>query len=250
MSTVNADHSVLLVGGTGRTGRRVLAQLLERGVPVRAIVRSAARLPEGVADHPLLTVVEADLLALSAEELQKHLEGCDTVISCLGHNTSLKGILGPPFDLVTRAVSNLTEAAEALRPAKPVRLILMSTVSVMRPAHADTIRGSAQRLFLWALRGVLPPARDNQSAADACADRIGTENRFVEWVVVRPDSLLEGDVTEYRLSEALVSSIFKADGTNMANVAHVMCELTTEVDAWRRWRAKMPVIVNAATTKA
>lgn len=250
MSTVSPEYSVLLLGGTGRTGGRVLAQLLEREVPVRVIVRSAARLPEGVAGDPLLTVVEADLLALSAGELQKHLEGCDTVISCLGHNTSWKGIFGPPFDLVTRAVSNITAAAEALRPAEPVRLILMSTVSVMRPAHEDTVRGAAQRLLLWVLRGVLPPARDNQTAADVCADRIGTENRFVEWVVVRPDSLLEGDVTEYRLSEALVSSIFRADGTNMANVAHLMCELTTETDAWRRWRLKMPVIVNAATTTA
>lgn len=36
------EHSVLLVGGTGRTGGRVLAQLLRRGGAVRAIVRAAA----------------------------------------------------------------------------------------------------------------------------------------------------------------------------------------------------------------
>ena len=42
-------RTVLLVGGTGRTGGRVLQQLLGRGVSVRAIVRSAERLPAGVA---------------------------------------------------------------------------------------------------------------------------------------------------------------------------------------------------------
>ncbi len=48
-------QTVLLLGGTGRTGGRVLRQLLGRGVRVRAVVRSAGRLPAGVADDPRLT---------------------------------------------------------------------------------------------------------------------------------------------------------------------------------------------------
>jgi len=36
---------VLLLGATGRTGGRVLTVLLERAIPLRAIVRSAKRLP-------------------------------------------------------------------------------------------------------------------------------------------------------------------------------------------------------------
>ncbi len=59
------ESTVLLLGGTGRTGGRVLQQLLGRGVCVRAVVRSAERLPAGVADDPRLTVVVADLLSLS-----------------------------------------------------------------------------------------------------------------------------------------------------------------------------------------
>ncbi len=46
---LGAEPTVLLLGGTGRTGGRVLGQLLDRGVPVRAVVRSAERLPAGVA---------------------------------------------------------------------------------------------------------------------------------------------------------------------------------------------------------
>ena len=44
------QQTVLLIGGTGRTGGRVLQQLLGRGVRVRAVVRSTERLPAGVAD--------------------------------------------------------------------------------------------------------------------------------------------------------------------------------------------------------
>ena len=246
---MSTQHRVLLVGGTGRTGSRVLAQLLERGVPVRAIVRSASRLPEGVTSNRLLTVVEADLLSMPSEELQRRLDGWDTVISCLGHNLSVKGLFGKPRDLVTRAVSNLAHTVETMHPAEAVRFILMNTVSVNQPAKADTRRGAGERFFLWVLRGVLPPARDNQYAADFFAEQVGASNPSVEWVAVRPDSLLDGDVTEYRLSDELVSSVFKADETNMANVAHFMCELTTNASAWQRWKAKMPVILNAGSAK-
>jgi len=127
-----AQQTVLLIGGTGRTGRRVLEQLLSRGINVRAVVRSAERLPAGAAEHPDLTVIEADLLSLDDEDLQRHLRGCDAVISCLGHVISLRGVFGPPRDLVTRSVERVYRAARELRPAQPVKLILMSSVSVNR----------------------------------------------------------------------------------------------------------------------
>jgi nucleoside-diphosphate-sugar epimerase len=132
---MTVGQTVLLVGGTGRTGRRVLEQLLSREVNVHAIVRSAGRLPAGVATNPRLTVVEADLL-----------------------------------------------------------------------------------------------------------------NPFVQWAAVRPDTLLDGDVSEYALHEGLVSSLSKPDSTNRANVAHAMCELATVQEVWDDWKGKLPVVVNAGTS--
>ncbi|MDP2183141.1 MAG: SDR family oxidoreductase [Actinomycetota bacterium] len=237
--------TVLLVGGTGRTGGRVLQQLLDRGVGVRAIVRSADRLPEGTAADPRLTVVEADLLALSDEALQSHISGCDAVISCLGHVVSLKGVFGPPRDLVTRAAARLCRAIEAVQPAEPVKFILMSSVSVNRPGGLDTRRGMFEKAFLWAIRTLVPPAKDNQHAADFLLRDIGTASPVVQWVAVRPDTLLEGDVSEYTLHEGLVDSLFKPGNTNMANVARFMCELASNPKTWDDWKGKLPVIVNA-----
>jgi len=239
------SHTVLLLGGTGRTGGRVLEQLLGRGVDVRAIVRSAGRLPAGVAANPALTVVEADLLSLSDEDLRGLVQGCDAVISCLGHVISVKGVFGPPRDLVTRAVSRVCDAIEALRPVEPVRLVLMSTVSVHRPGGVDARRGGLEKAQLGVLRALVPPAKDNQDAADFLCDEVGTADPFVEWVAVRPDTLLEGDVSDYTLHEGLVSSLAKPDSTNMANVAHFMCELVEDPALFDRWAGKLPVIVNA-----
>jgi nucleoside-diphosphate-sugar epimerase len=253
---MDAHPRVLILGATGRTGGRVLTQLLERGVPVRAIVRSADRLPAGSAGNPLLEVVEADLLALPLEVLGEHLAGCDTVISCLGHTISARGILGPPHDLVRQAVGLVREAAETGQrvqdatgqPAAPVRLILMSSVSVNQPGHADARRGRGERAYMKGMRAFVPPARDNQRAADLLAHDVGPANPHLQWVIVRPDTLTEGDVAEYRVHDALVSSLFKPDSTRMSEVAHFMCELATDDATWQRWRSRMPVIVDAEPT--
>ena len=243
---MSMQQTVLLVGGTGRTGRRVLQQLLGRGISVRVIVRSARSLPAAAAKDPNLAVVEASLLSLGDEELRRQVLGCDAVISCLGHVLSLKGIFGPPRDLITLATTRLCRGIGALQPVRPVKFILMSSVSVNQPGGLDTRRGMFERAIVWMLRGMVPPAMDNQLAADFLHDDIGTDDPFVQWAVLRPDTLLEGDVSEYALHEGLVSSLFAPDSTNMANVAHFMCELAANPKVWDEWKGRLPVIINAA----
>ena len=244
--TTPTDRRVLLLGGTGRTGRRVLAQLLGRGVGVRAVVRSRGAIPPGVVGNPGLEFVEASLLSLSDDELRRLVRGCDAVVSCLGHPITVRGILGPPRDLVTRATTRLCRAVEAERPPRPVRLVLLSSVSVHRPGRLDARRGSGERAFLWLVRALLPPARDNQRAADFLVRDVGPAHPHVEWVVVRPDTLLEGEVSRYDLNEGIVNGVFSPGRSTMANVAHFLCELSTDPGAWERWRGRMPVVVDAS----
>lgn len=244
---MSEHRTALVLGGTGRTGGRVLGQLLERGVKVRAIVRSAERLPAGMTTHAKLAVVEADVLLMSHEELLEQVRGCDAVVSCLGHNIDLKGVLGPPHDLVTRATERVCHAIADLRPPIPVKFVLMSTVSVGHLDRLDTRRGVLERAALLMIRALMPPARDNQKAADFLCGEIGQAHPFVQWVVVRPDSLLEGEVSEYAVHEGLVSSLAKPDQTARSNVAHFMCELVTVPKTWDAWRGRLPVIVNAVS---
>ena len=187
---METEQTVLLVGATGRTGQLALKQLLDRGIRVRAIVRSRERLPEGVADHPNVSVTEASLLSLSDQELQQHVSGVDAVVSCLGHNLSFRGLYLPPRALVTQATQRLCRGIEATKPEQPVKFILMSSVSVNHPQGGDSRRGLFEKAFVWLIRRLLPPANDNQKASDFLSERIGQDNAYVQWVAVRADSLL------------------------------------------------------------
>jgi hypothetical protein len=244
---MSKQQTVLLVGGTGRIGQRVLEQFLNRGIKVRVIVRSPQKLSENALNNPNLTVIDADLLSISDENLHFHVRDCDAVISCLGHVTSIQGVFGPPRDLVTRAMMMLCRALKALQPAKPVKLILLSSVSVNHPRGLDARRGRFEKGFVWILRGLIPPSKDNQQAANFLYDNIGTGNPFIQWAVIRPDTFREGDVSEYTLHEGLVSSLFAPDDTNMSNIAHFMCELVRDPKTWDDWKGKFPVIINAAS---
>jgi hypothetical protein len=247
---VDAERTVLLVGATGRTGRLVLEQLLARGISVRAVVRSTEKVPTEIRADPRLTLVERGLLSLGDAELRDIVSGCHSVISCLGHTTNLKGIFGSPRALVSQATERLCRAIAVLGPAAPVRFILMSSVSVNRPHGPDGRRGSLERAVLSVLRVLMPPAKDNQEAADFLVKRIGDGHRYVQWSAVRPDTLTDGDVSDYRVHEGLVDGLFSPGKTRRANVAHFMCELVVDQGAWDRWKGELPVIVDVSDLEA
>ena len=157
---------------------------------------------------------------------------------------SVRGILGPPFDLVTRAVRRLSRVVETGKPASPVRFVVMTSVSVNHPAQIESVRGQGQRLFLALLRGAVPPARDNQAVANFLYATVGPTPPYTPWVVVRPDSLLDGEVSRFSTHENLVSSLFAPRTSRMANVARFLCDLATEPETFAVWQGKLPVVVD------
>jgi len=66
---------VLLLGATGLLGRNVLQVLLERGIEVRALVRSSL-------DVPGVDIVRGSIL--SKEDLMAAAGGCSAIINCAG----------------------------------------------------------------------------------------------------------------------------------------------------------------------
>jgi NAD(P)-dependent dehydrogenase (short-subunit alcohol dehydrogenase family) len=237
----------LVVGASGATGRLLVTQLLDRGQRVKVVVRSPDRLPETIRHHADVSVIHASLLALGDEELARHVRGCAAVLSCLGHNLTLKGILGPPHKLVTDATRRLCRAIKAGPALQPTRFVLMNTAGNRnRGLHEPVSFGQACVLGL--LRVLLPPHADNEQAADWLRTGIGPADQNIEWVAVRPDTLVdENHVTEYELHPSPTrSALFDPGVTSRINVAHFMAELATEAGPWGRWKGQMPVIYNKA----
>lgn len=244
--------NTLVVGATGATGRLLVEQLLADGHHVKVIVRSADRLPPSPppagGGDVRLTVMEASLLDMSPAELAAFVRGCDAVVSCLGHNLTFKGLLGPPYRLVTEATRRLCEAIQTNGVEPPTKFVLMNSTGCRNRDLHERI-SFAQHVVIGLLRLLVPPHADNEAAADYLRTQVAEAAPLVEWVAVRPDALTHEDaVTDYELHPSPTrSAIFNSGKTSRINVAHLMAKLITDEELWTSWKGKTPVIYNKSS---
>lgn len=242
--------TTLVVGASGATGLILVEQLLDQGEKVKIIVRSIEALPDVIKKNDQVMITEASLLNMTDIELKDHVQGCRAVVSCLGHNLNLNGMFGHPRRLVTGAIQRLCDAIKATDPTvsnTPVKFILMNTTGNKNTKAGEKVSIS-QSLVVGLIRFLLPPHADNEEAADYLQTHFDFNHKMIEWVAVRPDSLIdEESVTEYEVYESPIrSAIFNAGKTSRINVAHFISQLVIDSDTWNKWKAQMPVIYNSS----
>jgi nucleoside-diphosphate-sugar epimerase len=232
---------VLVLGASGATGRRLVAQLVERGIEARVVIREGAVLPDGLAAK--VEVVRGNVAEFDAAMNSELIAGCDAVACCLGHNITFKGLFGAPRLLVTRSLRNFCDAVT--KQDRRMKVVLMSTTA-NEYGEAHEGRSFGERLILSILYMLLPPHRDNIRAAKHLSAVIGKGNGKLEWTAVRPDSLFnEEKESPYEAFEAIQRSpLFNSGKTSRINVGHFMAELLTDEGLWKKWKYRMPVIYN------
>lgn len=236
---------ILVTGASGATGLKLVEQLLNNGHKVKAIIRSPGKYPERLKNNDNLILIHANLPILNEKEMAEHLKDCQAVVSCLGHNLTLKGIFGPPRKLVTRAVRDLCKAIEINSPDSPVRFVLMNTTG-NKNKDLQEKRTLGESLVISLIRLLIPPHSDNEKAAEYLRKVVGQNNKYIQWVALRPDSLIdEENVSPYAIHPSPIRSpIFNPGKTSRINVGHFMAELLTDEATWNRWKGQMPVIYN------
>lgn len=236
---------VLVAGATGATGSLVVKELLKRGIEVCAIVRSVSKFSKEIKENSKFTYIEASILDISLEDMSKYIEGCDAVVSCLGHNISLKGVFGPPFKLVTRAIKLIHKAIVNNNLDRSTKIILMNTTGNRNKDLKEKV-SIGEHLAFGLIRLLVPPQRDNEAAANFLRIKLGQDNMLSPWVAVRPDALIDNnEVTDYQLYPSPIrSAIFDPGKASRINVAHFMGELITNDETWNKWKGKMPVLYN------
>lgn len=234
---------VLVVGASGATGKHVVDQLLSQGIEVRAIVRELEALP----DKPNLSKIKVSVHNLTSCEMAIYTKDCTAVVSCLGHNLTFKGMFGKPRLLVTDTLQSICKAIISNECNGSVKVILMNTTGNSNRDIPEKPQLS-QRIIIAMLRALLPPHVDNENAADYLRTEIGQNNKAIEWVVVRPDALVnENEVTEYNVHTSPIrNAIFDSGTTSRINVGNFMSQLILNKSMWQKWKGKMPVIYNNA----
>lgn len=237
--------TTLVVGASGATGKQLVEQLLNMGQKVKVIVRPTGIITDTWNNNDKISIIKANISEISVDDMMNYLIDCQSVASCLGHNITLKGIFGKPRKLVTDAVKLICMAIQNNSPEKPIKFVLMNTTG-NRNRDLNEHISIGEKLVMGLIRLLVPPQSDNEKATDFLRVNIAQKNKLIDWVAIRPDTLINEDiVTEYKLYASPIRSALSNPGkTSRINVGNFMSRLIVENDLWNKWKGQMPVIYN------
>jgi len=187
---------LLVLGGTGGTGRQVVRQALDAGHQATSFSRQAGG---DVADRAALTAA---------------MRGHDAVISAIGRGLTFK-----PDRLIERSVPVILESMNV---AAVRRLVFTSALGV-----GDTFRDSplvAKLFFSTLLRGIY--------ADKLIGDELIRKSN-VDWTIVQPSQMTDKPLTkQYRSGERLKMSGMPQ--VSRADVAHFLLACVTDDSTIRK----------------
>ena len=196
---------IAIFGATGKVGRHLVDQALERGDEVTAFVRDPSKLTTH--RHERLKVVQGNVQ--NSKDVEQAVAGTDAVLSALGQTkTSSK-------DVLTEGIKNIVAAMNK----HGVRRLVSLTGAGVRdpkdePKLVDRVIGSLLKLL------------QRDLLEDSIEQARVIKGSDLEWVIVRAPILSEGEKKGvYR-----VGYVGKESGTRLsrADLAGFMLEQTTD----------------------
>jgi putative NADH-flavin reductase len=174
-------HHILVLGGTGPTGRQIVTQAIDAGHWVTALARRAERLS---IQHPRLTTAVGNVVA-DDQLLAQVLPGHDVVVSALGRGGRLRS-----EGLIARSASRIVPAMER---AGVSRLIFLSAYGVGGTAP------DAPWIFRLMFRLVLADIYADKAAGEAII-----KASSLDWTILAPVVLTNGPASSrFRMAEHL-----------------------------------------------
>ncbi len=242
--------NIFILGASGATGKMLAEQLLALGHSIKVIVRPNSKIPDSWNNNDKVTIIKGHVHQINIKDMAKYISDCQAVASCLGHNLNWKGVYGKPRKLVRDAVRLICSAILNNKPELQVKFVLMNTAG-NRNRGIDEPISFAQKIVIGLIRLLVPPHSDNEKAADYLRVSIGQQNKMIEWVAVRPDSLINEDkVTDYEVHQSPIqSALFNPGKTSRINVGNFMAQLISDQQLWNKWQGQMPVIYNKENSK-
>lgn len=157
--------NIALFGGSGRSGKYVLRELLKRDFHVKALVRKTGSLCE-FNSHKNLEIIVGD--ALDADSVQKTIKDCQAVISTLGHRKN------SPSDLVTRSIKIIIQVMQNYQIK---RLICLTGAGVYVDGDKPTIM---DKILTFIIKTVSPHRfKDGENMVDEVM------KSDLDWTIVR-----------------------------------------------------------------
>ena len=192
----------LVAGATGKTGYRIVKELVAQGIPVRALVRDADK-------AKALLPLEAEVVVgdvLKPESLQSALDGCTVLLSATGAAPSFN--LTGPYSVDFVGNKNLVEAAKA----KGIeQFVMVSSLCVSKLLHPLNL---FWLILVWKKQAEQYLQQSGLSYTIVRPGGLKEEDSDDKVVMEGVDSLFEGSLPRTKVAQVCVAALRDAAAKN------------------------------------
>jgi putative NADH-flavin reductase len=208
------NQPIAVVGGTGKSGKYLVSQLLSRGQAFKLLVRDAKKFPFR---HPLIELVEGD--ARKYASVDSLIRGCGAVISTLGQPKGESPIFSAATGNVLRAMDEYGVK----------RYILTTGLNVDTPFDKKGARTSAATEWMRVNYAATTASKQHEYSLLA--------ESHVEWTLVRLPLI---ELTENMGEVAVSLEDCPGEKISSTDLANFLVAQLSEIVYWR----KSPFLAN------
>jgi uncharacterized protein YbjT (DUF2867 family) len=188
---------VLVAGATGETGRRIVGELVNRQIPVKALVRDIEKAKTILPSQAELVVGDV----LKPETLKPALSDCTAVLCATGAAPSFN-VMGP-YEVDYQGTKNLVDAAKS---AGIDRFVFVSSLCASKLFHPLNL---FWLILVWKRQG---EKYLEQSGLDYTIVRPGglkNEDNSDRIVMSSVDTLFDGSIPRQKVAQVCVEALFQ-----------------------------------------
>ncbi len=192
----------LVAGATGETGRRIVQELINANIPVRAMVRNLERAKEILPSEAELVVADV----LKPESLRSAIADCTVVLSATGARPSFNPSL--PYQVDYQGTKNLIDVAKA---NNIEQFVMVSSLCVSRFFHPLNL---FWLILYWKKQAEQYLQQSGLSYTIVRPGGLRNEENHSAIVASSADTLFEGSIPRSKVAQVCVAALQQSQAKN------------------------------------
>ncbi|MDJ0631972.1 MAG: SDR family oxidoreductase [Xenococcaceae cyanobacterium MO_188.B29] len=208
----------LVAGATGQTGRNIVKQLVEKDIPVKALVRNLEQAKEILPPEAELVVGDV----LKPETLTTALTDCSVLLCATGASPSLDPT--GPYQVDFQGTKNLVDAAKQ---AKIEHFVMVSSLCVSKFFHPLNL---FWLILYWKKQAEKYLQQSGMTYTIVRPGGLKNEDNADRIIMSSADTLFDGSIPRPKVAQVCLESLFQTTAKN--KIVEIVASPEAEDKSW------------------
>ena len=211
---------ILVAGATGQTGRHVVRQLIERDIPVKALVRDLDKAKEILPSTAELVLGDV----LKPDTLSQHFNDCNVLICATGASPSLNPT--GPYQVDYQGTKNLVDLA---KDNGIKHFVFVSSLCVSKFFHPLNL---FWLVLYWKKQAEAYIQASGLNYTIVRPGGLKNEDNSESIIMESADSLFEGSIPRQKVSQVCIEALFQPAAKS--TIVEIVAAPEAESQTWQQ----------------